>query len=146
MAVTYLFIKSLHVVAIVTWVGGMIAAILMAASRQVAAPAQDRPRDPLHSLEVVRRWDRYVTTPAMIFAWGLGMTMAVQGGWLGSRWLTIKLVIAVILSALHGLVSGALRRTGFDTPRPVASILRYAAPATIACVAIVSFLVIAKPF
>jgi hypothetical protein len=31
-------------------------------------------------------------------------------------------------------------------PRPVDSILRYAAPATIACVAIVSFLVIVKPF
>lgn len=142
---TYLFIKSLHMVAIVTWVGGMIAAILMVASRQVAVLTQDRPHEPLHSL-VIRRWDRYVTTPAMIFAWGLGMTMAVQGGWLGSRWLTIKLVIAVFLSALHGLVSGALRRTGFDMPRLVDSILHYAAPATIACVAIISFLVIAKPF
>jgi putative membrane protein len=95
---------------------------------------------------MIRRWDRRVTAPAMVFAWGLGMTMAVQGGWLGSRWLTIKLVIAVLLSALYGLVSGSLRRTGFDMPRLVASIVRYAAPATLACVAIISFLVIAKPF
>jgi hypothetical protein len=31
-------------------------------------------------------------------------------------------------------------------PRPVDSVLRYAAPATIVGVAIISFLVIAKPF
>jgi putative membrane protein len=142
----YLFIKSLHVVAIATWVGGMIAASLMVANRQIAALMQDRPCDPWQSLEVIRRWDRYMTAPAMVFAWGLGMTMAVQGQWLGSRWLAIKLVIAVVLSALHGLLSGSLRRSGVDMPRPVDSILRHAAPATIVCVAIISFLVIAKPF
>jgi protoporphyrinogen IX oxidase len=143
---TYLLIKSLHVVAIVTWVGGMIAASLMVASRQVAALTRNHCSDRLQSLEVIRRWDRHVTAPAMILAWGLGMTMAVQGEWLGSRWLTIKLVFAVLLVALHGLSSGALRRTAFDMPRPVDSILRYAAPAAIVCVAIISFLVIAKPF
>jgi putative membrane protein len=146
MTMAYLLIKSLHVVAIVTWVGGMIAAILVVGRRQVAPLTQDQPPDQSQSLGVVRRWDRCVTTPAMIFAWGLGMTMAVQAGWLGSGWLTIKLVFAVVLSALHGLVSGALRRTGAGMPRPVDSILRYAAPATIVGVAIISFLVIAKPF
>ena len=87
-----------------------------------------------------------MTAPAMVCAWGLGMTMAVQAGWLGSRWLTAKLVIAVVLSALHGLLSGLLRRTGGDMPRPAGFILRYAAPAAIVCVAVISFLVIAKPF
>jgi putative membrane protein len=145
MAMVYLFIKSLHVAAVVTWLGGMIAAGIMVANGQIAALMQDRSCDPLPCLAVIRRWDRYVTAPAMILAWGLGITMAVQGGWLGSPWLTIKLVIAVVLTALHGVVSGSLRRSGFDMPRPVASILRYAAPATIVCVAVISFLVIAKP-
>ena len=35
----FLFIKSLHVVAIVTWVGGILAASLVLASRQVTALA-----------------------------------------------------------------------------------------------------------
>jgi putative membrane protein len=142
----YLLIKSLHVVAIITWMGGMIAASLVLAGHRVTALPRDRFGDRLQSLEIIRRWDRRVTAPAMVCAWGLGMTLAVQGGWLGSSWLTIKFVIAVVLSALHGLLSGSLGRTGGGMPRPVDSILRYAAPAAIVGVATISFLVIAKPF
>jgi uncharacterized membrane protein len=57
----------------------------------------------------------------------------------------IKLAIVGALSALHGLLSGMLRRLGASAEQPPAA-LRYAAPATILGVAVIAMLVVTKPF
>ena len=71
--------------------------------------------------------------------------MAMQAGWFGSPWLTIKLAIVGALSALHGLLSGTLRRLSASADQPPAA-LRYAAPATILGVVMIAILVVTKPF
>jgi len=71
--------------------------------------------------------------------------MAMQAGWFASPWLMIKLALVGALSALHGLVSGMLRRLGVSADHPPAA-LRYAAPATILGVVMIAILAVAKPF
>jgi len=96
---SYLLIKSLHVCAIILWIGGMV---LQSLTLQL--------RVELHLLQKLRQWDRRVTTSAMLFAWITGLFLSSQGGWFGNRWLTVKLGFVVGLAGLHGMLAGQLRR------------------------------------
>ena len=54
--------------------------------------------------------NRYVTTPALVLVWVLGLTLAHQGGWFAAGWLHAKIALVVLLSALHGVVAARWRR------------------------------------
>src|SRR4051812_41106762 len=104
----YLWLKALHVATVVTWVGGTLAvAVTIADIRSTVA---EQAVGQFAVLKAVQRWDRRVTTPAMLLVWTLGLTLAHQGGWFTDAWLMAKLAAVVLLSALHGVLSGALRR------------------------------------
>ena len=140
----YLWLKAFHAAAVIGWIGGMLAsslvmAMLVTSSRPPAA-AESR------MIGMMRAWDGKVTTPAMLMAWALGMTMAVQAGWLSSRWLMIKLVLVFGLSSLHGMQSGMLRRLARGANCSPSVHLRYAAPAILAAIAAIAVLVVIKPF
>lgn len=99
----YLWLKTAHVTAMIVWIGGMLAVPLIAA-------LLDRHRASL----VVRRalkatFTRWVT-PAMVLTLAVGVGLAQWGGWFSDLWLLTKLVIAIVLAGLHGVVSGRLRR------------------------------------
>jgi protoporphyrinogen IX oxidase len=140
----YLWLKAFHVAAVIGWIGGMSVSSLfismLVASSWPLAAGESR------MIEMVRAWDRKVTTPAMLLAWALGMTMAVQAGWFSSRWLMVKLVFAFGLSVLHGVQSGVLRRMAQGANRPLPACLRYAAPAILVAIAAIAVLAVIKPF
>lgn len=139
---TYLWIKAFHIVAITTFVGGTLTeAVLLAAYPFTdMPPAQQRV-----AAGVIRKWDRAVTTPAMLLAWISGMRLALGGGWFSSAWLLIKLVFVLALSGLHGLQSGMLRRVAGDAGRLPRRAL-HLGPLILALVSIVTILVVIKPF
>src|SRR4051794_40277555 len=108
----YLWLKAFHIAAATTWISGLVVAGLAITGRPARAgiqTAQDR-----LPLDMIRRWDRRVTLPAMLLTWALGIAMAMQGGWFSSPWLMIKLIIVSAHSALHGVLSGTLRRLERD--------------------------------
>jgi putative membrane protein len=45
-----------------------------------------------------------VVNPAMVITWGVGLWLAWDGAWFSSLWLQAKIVVVVVLSALHGWV------------------------------------------
>lgn len=100
----YPWIKALHVAAALIFAAGVmaVAAFLWAAGkagRDVAAMAA-----------TLRRWDRAVTTPAMLLVLVLGFFLARSGGWFGAPWLHVKLAVALLLAAAHGMQAARLRR------------------------------------
>ncbi len=97
-------------------------------------------------IEIARAWDWKVTTPAMLLAWALGTTMAVQAGWFSARWLMVKLVLVFGLSALHGVQSGTLRRMARSANRSPPVSLRHSAPAILVAIAAIAALAVVKPF
>lgn len=130
----YELLKVAHIVAVILWFGGMMTvAILLRESPELAAS--------------LRIWDQRITTPAMIAAWALGLAMASWGGWFSTGgWLIAKLVFVMALSAVHGMLSGRLRRIAAPRPAPLqAGGLSILAVMTLLLLAIV-FLVITKPF
>jgi uncharacterized membrane protein len=94
-------LKAAHVVAVLVFVSGVAATSLFLASLR----ASDA-----HGIAVMRRWDTCVTTPAMLFVWALGLTLAITGHWFAAPWLITKMGIVALISAAHGVNSGRLRR------------------------------------
>jgi uncharacterized membrane protein len=140
----YLWLKAFHIAAAATWIGGLIIAALAvtAAFRPTEASSEGDRR----WLNTVRGWDRRVTSPAMMIVWGLGLTLGLQGGWFASSWLWAKLVVVVGLSALHGQLSGTLRRAAREAGQPSVAARANAAPAVVAAVAVIAVLAVTKPF
>ena len=137
----YLWLKALHVAAVLCWSGGMLAAAVTVAvhvAKMEAAGSRVM-------IEAVSRWDRRVTTPAMLIVWGAGLALAMQGQWFGSLWLTIKLGIVVALSALHGVLAGMLRRLA-RSEAPVPRWFSHVPPLIVGSAAAIAVLVIVKPF
>jgi protoporphyrinogen IX oxidase len=90
--------KTLHIVSVIIWVGGMLfASILLARQPSTAVPS-------------LRAMFRLVLTPMMLVVWALGIYLAVSGGWFSQGWLHAKLLVVVILSGLHGMLIGQMRK------------------------------------
>jgi uncharacterized membrane protein len=97
----YPIVKALHLVSVFLFVGGLLAGALRLAS---ASPT------PAGTLRNPLQWHRRVTTAAMFGAWTFGLMLAEVGHWFPAPWLIIKLALVLALSALHGVLSGRLRR------------------------------------
>ena len=116
----YPVIKALHLVSVLLFVGGLLAGALQLAC---ASPA------PAGTLRNALQWQRRATTAAMFGAWTFGLLLAELGHWFPAPWLIIKLALVLALSALHGALSGRLRRveaspaTSDDTALPWASMV-----------------------
>ncbi|CCD87653.1 putative membrane protein UPF0093; signal peptide [Bradyrhizobium sp. ORS 285] len=136
----YLWVKALHVAAVLCWSGGMLAAAVTIAVHAAKEDAAGR-----GMIAAVSRWDRRVTTPAMLVVWGAGLALAMQGQWFGSLWLTIKLGLVAGLSALHGVLAGMLRRL-VRSEAPVPRWFSHVPPLIVGSAAAIAVLVVVKPF
>lgn len=140
----YLWIKAFHVASVVTWIGGML--IMALALQTLQKATLERSAAELRLLKAVRRWDQRVTSPAMGLAWVLGVALVYLGGWHAAGWLVVKLVFVLLLSALHGIQSGYLRRLADAPEQEASALLKNSGALTIAAVVIIALMVVAKPF
>jgi putative membrane protein len=132
----YPWMKALHVASVLVFVGGVVAAAVFLRSH-----GHDTTQ-PGSATYAMRRWDRMATTPAMLLVWAFGFELAISGHWFQSAWLQAKLVLVILLSGIHGVQSGRLRRLS----RGRASNGPRAEPLMLACILGISILVVVKPF
>lgn len=95
----YVLTKAAHLVSLFIWISGMLVVAL-----SLRYPV-------LSFLKQIKAYDRFVTSPAMLAAWVFGILLAIQGGWFAQTWLAIKIPLVLILSGLHGVLAGKLRRS-----------------------------------
>ncbi|WP_438749836.1 CopD family protein [Pararhizobium sp. O133] len=140
----YLVLKSLHILTVIIWMGGMV---LLSAGflwlREAACPRSERETA---LLAAIKRWDSRVTSPAMGLAWIFGLVVAWEGDWFSQPWLHAKLAVVIALSALHGNLSATVRRLANDPGRTPPGFLGSSGLITIAAIAAIVFLVVLKPF
>lgn len=138
----YTLILALHIAAVSTWIFSMLTfSVVIAAS----ADAGSTPANPM-TLAKLKAWGRFVTTPAMILTWILGAILVYEGGWLGSAWLTSKLVLVAALSAIHGVEMRTVRKLATEPHARVSVVVRILPIVIVFLVLMVLWLVMAKPF
>jgi putative membrane protein len=137
----YLYIKALHVLAVVTLIGGMLA---MAMVVRIAVTGLDD-RDGRRLGEAILRWDGFVTTPALGVVWMAGFALAFGAGWESAPWLLVKMIPAILLSGLHSLEGLALKRLLREGKR-VNPLFSAAPVAILVAFAFIAWLAVTKPF
>ena len=139
----YLWIKAIHVIAIIAWMAGMLylPRLFVYHSDAEKGAAQSE------TFKVMeRRLLRVIMNPAMIIAWALGLWLAWKGGFLLAGWFHAKLAAVLALSAVHGMFAKAVRLFAEDRNEKPARYWRMINEVpTVLMIAIV-ILVIVKPF
>lgn len=139
----YEWLKAFHVIAVIAWMAGMFYLPRLFVYH-CQAEAGSRQSETFKLME--RRLLKAIINPSMMVAWLLGLWLAYDGGFYRSGWFQAKLVLALVMSALHGWLVGRVRDFAVDQNRYSAKFYRIINEVpTILMVAIV-ILVIVKPF
>jgi putative membrane protein len=134
------FLRALHILGVILWIGGTVTAALSVAyaTRETAAQVAS----------VARRALLVVATPGLLLAWLAGLAMLVpnfSATYASAGWMHGKLLLAVVVSALAGMVVGRLRKTAAGTIDHVPGKLRLFAFLTLGLAIVVVFLVQMRP-
>lgn len=139
----YLWLKSLHVIAVIAWMAGMFYLPRLYVYHADAEPGSDK-SETFKVME--RRLLRAIINPAMIVTWAAGLWLAFMGSWWSDPWLHAKLALVLVLSGFHGFLSRWRRDFANDAnTRPARFYRMMNEVPTLLLIGIV-VLVIVKPF
>jgi putative membrane protein len=139
----YLWLKALHVVAIIAWMAGMLYLPRLFVYHCEAQKGSIQ-SETFKIME--RRLLKAIINPAMIAAWILGLILVWQGGWITSGWLHAKVLLVLILSGAHGMLARYVKDFAADrNVRPARYYRMINEVPTVLMIGIV-VLVIVKPF
>jgi putative membrane protein len=97
----YAWVKAFHIIAVMAWMAGMLYLPRLFVYH-CEAPAGSKQSDTFKVME--RRLLKAIINPAMVVAWLLGLWLAWSGSWLNAGWLQAKIVLVLVLSAVHGFL------------------------------------------
>jgi len=98
----YPWIKALHVVAVISWMAGMLYLPRLFVYH-CEAEAGSQQSETFKVME--RRLLKAIINPAMIVTWLAGLYLAWSGHWFAAPWLHGKLALVIVLSGVHGFFS-----------------------------------------
>ena len=109
---TYLLFKSIHLIAVISWMAGLLylPRIFVYHSESVR---DNKSEDLMETFKVMeRRLFVYIMNPAMIVSWIFGVLLIHITGMdnFGSIWLQLKLVLVIILTIYHFFLLQCLRK------------------------------------
>jgi protoporphyrinogen IX oxidase len=139
----YLWLKALHVVAVISWMAGMLYLPRLFVYHCDAAPGSPQ-SETFKVME--RRLLRVIINPAMIVTWIVGLWLAWDGGLYRSGWLQAKVVLVVAMSAVHGQYSRYVKDFGADRNRHSQKFYRILNEVPTILMIFIVILVIVKPF
>jgi protoporphyrinogen IX oxidase len=139
----YLWLKSFHVIAVIAWMAGMLYLPRLFVYHCRAEPGS--PQSETFKI-MERRLLRMIINPAMAATWVLGLWLAWDGLWYRAGWLQTKVVLVLVMSALHGYLARCTRAFAADRNPHSEKFYRILNEVpTLLMIAIV-ILVIVKPF
>lgn len=141
----YTWVQALHVIAVITWMAGMLylpRLYVYHADAPVGSPQSE-------TFKVMeRRLLRFIMNPAMIATWvlGLGMVHVWFVDLANNLWLVVKLVAVVGLSAAHGIFAKWRKMLAADERPHSARTYRIANEVPTLLMIVIVIMVVVKPF
>ena len=139
----YLWIKALHVMAVIAWMAAMLYLPRLMVYHSMAEKGSAQ-SETFKIME--RRLLKAISTPAMVVTWLAGLYLIWDGGWISSGWLHAKLLLVVAMSAVHGFQAKWVREFANDTNTRPARFYRIANEVPTVLMIGIVILVVVKPF
>ena len=139
----YPWIKALHVIAVISWMAGMLYLPRLFVYHADAVPGSEK----AETFKVMeRRLLRAIINPAMIVTWVLGLWLAWRGFGFSGGWLHAKITAVLLLSGVHGYLSASVRRFAEDRNIKAARHWRIVNAVPTVLMIVIVILVVVKPF
>jgi len=139
----YEWIKALHVIAVISWMAGML---YLPRLFVYHCEAERGSKQSETFMVMEQRLLRIIINPAMIATWVLGLWLVWEGSWLPAHWFHVKLVLVLAMSALHGFFSRWVRDFAEDRNGRPARFYRIVNEVPTVLMMAVVVLAIVKPF
>ena len=140
----YLIIKSLHLIAVISWMAGL----LYLPRIFVYHVENYEKKEIVDIFEIMeKRLYNYIMRPAMLFSWIFGIILIYLIGLdvLLNLWMQIKLALVIILSAYHEYLGKCLMSLKNRTNTKTAKFYRYINEVPTILLILIVFVVIIKP-
>jgi len=141
---TYLLLKSLHLIAVVSWMAG-----LLYLPRIFVYHSENMNREEICTVfkTMERKLYNYIMMPAMILTWLFGLILISQVGFeaLSTKWLQIKLILVILLTVYHFYLGLFLANFNKDYNTKSSKFFRWLNEFPTILLIIIVFVVIFKP-
>ena len=107
----YLWIKALHVIAVISWMAGML---YLPRLFVYHCEAEIGSKQSATFKVMERRLLRAIIMPAMIVTWLAGLYLVWAGHWYVAGWFHLKFLLVLLLSGLHGFFARCVRAFAAD--------------------------------
>jgi putative membrane protein len=107
----YPWFKALHVIAIISWMAGMLYLPRLFIYHCAAKPGSEQ-SETFKVME--QRLLRIIINPAMVASWVLGLWLAFDGRLYMSGWFHAKVILVLAMSAIHGFFVRWVREFDLD--------------------------------
>ena len=140
----YLIIKSLHLIAVVSWMAGL----LYLPRIFVYHVENFEKKDAADIFEIMeKRLYNFIMRPAMLFSWIFGIILIYLNGLdvLSTFWMQIKLLLVIILSGYHEFLGKCINHLKNRTNTKTSKFYRYLNEVPTVLLILIVFIVIIKP-
>lgn len=139
----YLWVKALHVIAVISWMAGM----LYLPRLFIYHCAAEKGSVQSETFKVMeRRLLKAIINPAMMVTWAAGLWLAWRTVAYMDGWFHVKFLAVLILSGIHGYFSKAVRMFAEDRNAKPARFWRMMNEVPTVLMIIIVIMVIIKPF
>ncbi len=145
----YEWVKVVHIIAVISWMAGMLYLPRLFVYHAQADVGSDK-SETFKVME--RKLLRFIINPAMFVAWVCGLTMAylivedLDSWWDAPVWLYIKLGLVFLLSGFHGNLSRWRRDFEADQNRHSEKFYRLVNEVPTVLMILIVIIVVIKPF
>jgi putative membrane protein len=139
----YAWIKALHVVAVISWMAGLLYLPRLFVYHTGVAVGSEA-SETFKIME--RRLLKAIMTPAMIVAWAAGLWLAFTTDAFTQGWFHAKLLVVLALSGSHGMMAGHVKQFAIDQNKHSSRYFRFFNEVPTLLMIVIVILVIVKPF
>jgi putative membrane protein len=143
LAMLELWIKALHIMAVIAWMAAMFYLPRLFVYHVDAAKGSVQ-SETFKLME--RRLLKAIMTPSMVVVWLTGPWLAYQSGAFHFGWLHTKLLFVLILSGMHGYFAGVVKSFAADANQRPANYYRILNEVPTVLMVLIVILVVLKPF
>jgi putative membrane protein len=139
----YPWLLAFHIIAVIAWMAGMLYLPRLFVYH-CAADVGSIQSETFKVME--RRLLKIIINPSMIATWLLGLWLAWQSGFYAAHWLQLKVILALLMSAVHGILSKYVREFAADRRRKPQKYFRILNEIPSILMILIVILAVVKPF